>query len=73
MVTDRQTLLDFCREIIYKLEKYNDDGIQILIIDKRPITTECDKELKEVEGAMVLIGDTRICGDHFELRVNLWK
>lgn len=69
----KKELADFCREIIYKLDKYDEKGIQILTIFKRSITTECDKELKEVDGAMVLVGDTRICGEHFELRVNLWK
>lgn len=70
---NKKDIADFCREIIYKLDKYEDNGIRIWNIEKRPITTECDKELKEVDGAMVLVGDTRICGEHFELRVDLWK
>lgn len=71
VMTDKEKIITVCRELISRVEKSKNKDIIVRDLEWRTITHDCLKELKLVDGAMQNVGETKLLGYTYEIRVEV--
>ena len=67
--SDRKDLIKFLNGLIFKTYLTPEKRLKVILMENKPVTHICGKELKLVNGVMDLVGEDIRIGESFEVRL----